>query len=171
MSLLFNMLSRLVITFLPRREHLLMSWLQSPSAVISDPKRIKSSAVSNVSPSISHEVISRVLIIKQNLNKASRVISPTWRHGILPHPSFIHSLMFLSNNGKNESSRDRTKRINWNMEELLPVLRGTNKYLFCALENWAVATGMEKVNFHSNPKERQCLRMFKLLHNCTDLTC
>ena len=39
------------------------------------------------------------------------------------------------------------------------------------LENSAVATGLEKVSFHSNPKERQCQRMFKLLHNCTHLTC
>ena len=38
-------------------------------------------------------------------------------------------------------------------------------------ENPAVVTGLEKVNFHSNPKERQCQRMFKLLHNCTHLTC
>ena len=38
------------------------------------------------------------------------------------------------------------------------------------LENSAVATGLEKVSFHSNPKERQCQRMFKLLHNCTHLT-
>ena len=39
------------------------------------------------------------------------------------------------------------------------------------LENLAVATGLEKVSFHSNPKERQCQRMLKLLHNCTHLTC
>ena len=39
------------------------------------------------------------------------------------------------------------------------------------LENSAVATGLEKVSFHSNPKERQCQRMLKLLHNCTHLTC
>ena len=39
------------------------------------------------------------------------------------------------------------------------------------LEDSAVATGLEKVNFHSNPKERQCQRMFKLPHNCTRLTC
>ena len=38
------------------------------------------------------------------------------------------------------------------------------------LENSAVATGLEKVSFHSNPKERQCQRMFELLHNCTHLT-
>ena len=55
MSLLFNMLSRLVITFLPRSKRLLISWLQSPSAVILEPPKIKS--VSTVSPSISHEVM------------------------------------------------------------------------------------------------------------------
>src|SRR5574338_596102 len=57
MSLLFNMLSRLVITFLPRSKCLLISWLQSPSAVILEPPKIKSDTVSTVSPSISHEVI------------------------------------------------------------------------------------------------------------------
>ena len=59
MSLLFNMLSRLVITFLPRSKHLLISWLQSPFAVILEPKKIKSDTVSTVSPSISHEVMGR----------------------------------------------------------------------------------------------------------------
>ena len=54
MSLLLNMLSRLVITFLPRSKHLLISWLQSPSAVILEPPKIKSDTVSTVSPSISH---------------------------------------------------------------------------------------------------------------------
>ena len=57
MSLLFNVLSRLVITFLPRSKHLLISWLQSPSAVILEPKKIKSATVSTVSPSICHEVM------------------------------------------------------------------------------------------------------------------
>ena len=57
MSLLFNMLSRLVITFLPRSKHLLISWLQSPSAVILEPKKIKSVTVSIISPSICHEVM------------------------------------------------------------------------------------------------------------------
>ena len=56
-SLLFNMLSRLVITFLPRSKRLLISWLQSPSAVILEPKKIKSDTVSTVSPSISDEVM------------------------------------------------------------------------------------------------------------------
>ena len=57
MSLLLNILSRLVITFLPRSKYLLISWLQSPSAVILEPKKIKSDTVSTVSPSISHEVM------------------------------------------------------------------------------------------------------------------
>ena len=56
-SLLFNMLSRLVITFLPRSKHLLISWLQSPSAVILEPKKIKCVTVSIVFPSIWHEVM------------------------------------------------------------------------------------------------------------------
>ena len=57
MSLVFNMLSGLVIAFLPRSKHLLISWLQSPSAVILKPKKIKSITVSIVSPSICREVM------------------------------------------------------------------------------------------------------------------
>ena len=57
MSLLLNMLSRLVITFLPRSKRLFISWLQSPSAVILEPQKIKSDTVSTVSPSISHGVM------------------------------------------------------------------------------------------------------------------
>ena len=56
-SLLFNMLSRLVITFLPRSKRLLISWLQSPSSVILEPPKIKSATVYTVSPSICHEVM------------------------------------------------------------------------------------------------------------------
>ena len=57
MSLLFNTLSRLVIAFLPKSKHLLVSWLQSPSAVILDPKKIQSATVSIVSPFICREVM------------------------------------------------------------------------------------------------------------------
>ena len=57
MSLLLNMLCRLIITYLPRSKCLFISWLQSPSAVILEPKKINSDTVSTVSPSISHEVI------------------------------------------------------------------------------------------------------------------
>ena len=57
MSLLFNMLSMLVIAFLPRSKCLLLSWLLSPSAVILEPQKIKSDTVSTVTPSISYEVM------------------------------------------------------------------------------------------------------------------
>ena len=57
LSLLFNTLSRFVIAFLPRSKHLLISWLQSQSAVILEPKKIKSAIVSTFSPSICHEVM------------------------------------------------------------------------------------------------------------------
>ena len=62
-SLLFNMLSRLVTTFLPRHKHLLISWLQSLSAVILEPRKIKSDMVSTVSPSICHEVMGPATMI------------------------------------------------------------------------------------------------------------
>ena len=73
MSLLFNMLSRLVITFLPRSKRLSISWLQSPSAVILEPKKIKSDTVSTVSPSICHEamgdhVADHALVTKLNIH-------------------------------------------------------------------------------------------------------
>ena len=69
MCLLFNMLSRLVIAFLPRSKRLLISWLQSPSAVIFEPKNIiKSLTVSIVSPSIGHEVMGSDVMILVFLN-------------------------------------------------------------------------------------------------------
>ena len=63
MSLLLNMLSRLIIIFLPRSKRLSISWLQSPSAVIFEPRKIKSDCVSTVSPSIFHEVMGPVAMI------------------------------------------------------------------------------------------------------------
>ena len=66
MSLLFNMLSRLVIAFFPRSKRLLISWLQSPSTMIVEPKKIKSVTVSIVSPSICHELMgsdARILVL------------------------------------------------------------------------------------------------------------
>ena len=62
-SLLFNILCRLVITFLPRSKHLLISWLQSPPTVILEPPKIKSDTVSTVSPSICHEVMGLVTMV------------------------------------------------------------------------------------------------------------
>ena len=63
MSLVLNMLSRLVITFLPRSKRLLISWLQSPSAVILEPPEIKSATLSTVSPSICYEVMGQDAMI------------------------------------------------------------------------------------------------------------
>ena len=68
MSLLFNKLSRLVMTFLPRSKYLLISWLQSPSAVILEPPKIKSVTVFIVSPSICHEVMGPDAMILSFLN-------------------------------------------------------------------------------------------------------
>ena len=81
MSMLLNMLSRLVITFLPRSKHLLISWLQTPSAVILEPRKIKSDTVSTVSPSISHRTI------QKNLN------GPDNHDGVITHlePDILES--------------------------------------------------------------------------------
>ena len=68
MSLLLHMLSRLVLAFLPRNKHLLISWLQSPSAVILEPPKIKSLTVSIISPSICHEVMGPDAMILSFLN-------------------------------------------------------------------------------------------------------
>ena len=72
MSLLFHMLSRLVITFLPRSKHLLISWLQSPCAVILEPRKIKSDTVSTVSPSTCHEM----MVPKTKQNKKKEMMVP-----------------------------------------------------------------------------------------------
>ena len=79
MSLLFHMLSRVVITFLPRSKRLLISWLQSPSTVILEPRKIKSATVSTVSPCICHEVMApdaMILIFWMNLTQMT-IISTT----------------------------------------------------------------------------------------------
>ena len=79
MSLLFNMLSRWVISFLPRSKCLLISWLQSPSAVILEPRKIKSDTVFTASPSISHEVVGLDAggsVVKKPL--AMQEIQETW---------------------------------------------------------------------------------------------
>ena len=73
MLLLFNMLSRLVITFLPRSKYLLISWLQSPSAVILEPWKINSATVATVSPSICHEVMGPDAMIKDKPKKTWQI--------------------------------------------------------------------------------------------------
>ena len=75
MSLLFNMLSSFVIAFLPRSKRLLLSWLQSPSAVILEPKKIKSVTVPIVSPSISHEVMEGEWRMTELMSNCSKCFS------------------------------------------------------------------------------------------------
>ena len=107
MSLLFNMLSRLVIPFLPRSKCLLISWLQSPSEVILEPRKIKSGTVSTVSPSISHEVmgLDAMIFIFWILSKANiftllftfikRLFSSSSRSAIRVVPSACLSLLIF----------------------------------------------------------------------------
>ena len=78
MSLLLNMLSRLVITFLPRSKRLLISWLQSPSAVTFGPRKIKSDTVSTVPPSISHEKSLQMVIAAMKLKDACSLEEKLW---------------------------------------------------------------------------------------------
>ena len=85
MSLLFNMLSRLVITFLPRSRRLLILWLQAPSAVILEPPKIKSDTVSTVSPSISHEVMESDAMIFSSVQFSCSVVSNYLRPHKLQH--------------------------------------------------------------------------------------
>ena len=104
MSLLFNMLSRLVIAFLPRSKRLLISWLQSPSAVILEPPKIRSLTVSIVSPSICHEVMGPdamilvfwMLSFKQTFSLSSftfikRLINTNWMNEWILFPCFPYT--------------------------------------------------------------------------------
>ena len=87
-SLLFNTLSRFVIGFLPRSKHLLISWLQSPSAMILEPQKIKSLTVSIVSPSICHEVMGLDAVIlvfwMLSFKPAFSLLSPSSRGCLVP---------------------------------------------------------------------------------------
>ena len=110
MSVLFNMLSRLVIAFLPRSKHLLISWLQSPSAVILEPKKIKSVMESIIWPSTHHElmgpsamiIVSWMLSFKQNFSLSSftfikKLFSSSSLSAIRVVPSaYLRLLIFLS---------------------------------------------------------------------------
>ena len=109
MSLLFNMLSRLLIAFLPRSKHLLISWLQSPSAVILEPKKIEPVTVSIVSPSICYEVMgldARILVFcmlsfkpmfsLSSLTCIKRLFSSSWLSAIRMMSSvYLRLLIFL----------------------------------------------------------------------------
>ena len=109
MSLLFNMLSRLVIAFLPRGKHLLISWLKSPSAVILEPKKMKSVTVSIVSPSPCYEMmgldamilVSWILSFKPTISLSfftfiKRLFSsPSLSVIRVVSPAYLRSLIFL----------------------------------------------------------------------------
>ena len=84
MSLLFNMLSRFVIAFLPRSKPLFISWLQSPSTVILEPKKIKSVTVSTISPSICHEVMGpdTVILVFWMLNQPFTLLFHLHQEGL-----------------------------------------------------------------------------------------
>ena len=96
-SLLLNMLSRLVITFLPRNKRLLISWLQSPSVVIFEPRKIKSDTVSTVSPSISHEVMGpdAMIFVFWMLS-----FKPTLSKDLKPPKSLLRIVIFSMSNDK-----------------------------------------------------------------------
>ena len=96
MFLLFNMLSRLVITFLPRSKRLLIPWLQSPSTVILEPKKIKSVTISIVSPSICHEVMGLDAIILAFFTFIERLLSSSSLSAIrVVSSSYLKLLVFL----------------------------------------------------------------------------
>ena len=104
MSLLFNMLSKLVITFLPRSKCLLISRLQSPSAVILEPPQIKSLTVSIVSPSICHEVMGLDAMILVFWMLSFNRVSPTKQDNIQTIPCF-HEVFSLTCNISSFPSR------------------------------------------------------------------
>ena len=159
MSLLFNMLSRLVITFLPRSKHLLISWLQSPSGVILEPPKIKSDTVS---PSISHEVMGpdAMILVFWMLS-----FNPTFSLSVF---TFIKRLFSSSSLSAIRVVLSAYLRLLifllailipawmwWNSSWAI-----SNPKRWCCesaafnmpanLENSAVATGLKQVNFHSN---------------------
>ena len=100
MSLLFNMLSRLVIAFLPRSKHLLISWLQSPSAVILKPNKKKSVTVSMVSPSTCHEVMGSDAMIlvfwMLSLSHLFHSFSLSSRGSLVPLPLSLFAITVIS---------------------------------------------------------------------------
>ena len=114
MSLLFNMLSRLVIGFLPRSKRLLISWLQSPSAVIIEPRKIKSATVSTVSPSICHEVMEPDdMILVFWLLSFKPIFSPRWwSRGMCAHLLLreLQNYNLLLNNRQQENVGSHQKK-------------------------------------------------------------
>ena len=126
MSLLFNMLSRLVVTFLPRSKRLVISWLQSPSAVILEPKKIKLLTVSIVSPSICHEVMGpdAMILVSWMLS-----FKPTFSLSSFTFiKRFFHSSSFFSSKTSLCERSNLSK--SWMMHILVNVLTNTERLLF-----------------------------------------
>ena len=109
MSLLFNMLSSLVITFLPRSKCLLISWLQSPSAVILELRKVKSATVSTVSPSICHEVMGP--LVKPEETRGAAELG----HSACPRPWFANAVYQRS---CGELAEERSKGLGWRVGKL-----------------------------------------------------
>ena len=142
MSLLFNMLSRLVIAFLPRSKHLLISWLQSPSAVILETRKIKSVTVSIVSPSVCHEVMGpdTMILVFWMLSLWGQLVMldvriPEWKERRLPRQCNSHKrevycwlesglLPHVQRSGMGSESAE---------SKLLPNLEGVHKQLVAGL--------------------------------------
>ena len=154
--------------------------------MILEPRKIKSAIVS---PSICHEVVgpdAMILPLSQIFHSPLSLSSK----GSLVLLHFL-SLSHFHNGVITDLEPDILEcEVNWALEsittnkasggdripvELFQILKDDAVKMLHSIcqQNWktAVATGLEKVSFHSNPKERQCQRMLKLLHNCTHLTC
>ena len=178
MSLLFNMLSRLVITFFPRSKCLLISWLQSPSAVILEPRKIKSDTVSTISPSISHEVVG-----------PDAMIFIFWMLSQL-----FHSPLSLSSRGPDNHDGVITClesdilecKVKWALgsitmnkasggdgipTELFQILKDNAVNVLHSICQQIWETRQWKGQFSFQSQERQCQRMFKLQNNCAHFTC
>ena len=109
MSLLLNILSRLVITFFPRSKRLLIPWLQSPSSMILEPPKIKSGTVSTVSPSISHEVMALISHASKLMLKILQARLQQYMNHELPDVQ--------AGFRKGRGTRDQIANIRWIMEK------------------------------------------------------
>ena len=113
MSLVFNMLYRLVTAFLPRNKHLLTSWLQSPSAMILEPPKNKVCQVSTVPPSICHEVMGpdAVIFVFLLLSFKPDFHSPLWVWVLLQMTHKLFLLEYMVSSHRHMQSMERVKRI------------------------------------------------------------
>ena len=128
------MLFKLVITFLPRSKRLLISWLQSPSAVILEPKKMKSDTVSTVSPSISREVMGPHAMILYLVQYSGLVNSIDYIvHGVTKSQTQLSDFHFLGNSG---GQRSLVCCSSWGLKELDTTEQlNNNSKTFIAIKN------------------------------------